>query len=90
MSLKVLYQINSLETVYAARFIYEGYKDAYLEKGHEFRPFTSKDNLEQVLAEYNPDIFISSLNSYNLKFLDLDLLKKYLQFDQLCSYKYVH
>ena len=77
MSLKVLYQINSLETVYAARFIYEGYKDAYIEKGHEFRPFTSKDNLEQVLAEFNPDIFVSSLNSYNLKFLDLDLLKKY-------------
>lgn len=75
--MKILYQIPSLETVYAARFIYEGYRDAFLDLGHEFRPYTSRDNLELILTEYNPDIFISSLNSYNLKFLDLNLLKKY-------------
>ena len=75
--MKVLYQINSLESVYAARFIYEGYKDAFLELGHEFRPFTSNDNLEKVLPEYTPDIFITSLVDFYLKFLDLDLLKKY-------------
>lgn len=75
--LRVLYQINSLETVYAARFIYEGYKDAFFEKGHEMRPFTSNDNLEQVLEEFQPDIFISSLHRYNLKFIDLDIIQRY-------------
>jgi spore maturation protein CgeB len=39
--------------------------------------FTSNDNLEKVLTEFRPDIFVSSLNKYNLKFLDLMLLKKY-------------
>ena len=75
--LKILYQIPSLETVYAARFIYEGYKDAFLDKGYDFRPLTSKDNVKEILAEYQPNIFISSLNSYALKFLDLNLLKTY-------------
>ena len=75
--LKILYHIPSLETVYAAKFIYEGYKDAFLNLGHEFIPLTSNDNLAQTLDTYKPNIFISSLNSYCLKFLDLELLKKY-------------
>lgn len=90
--MKILYQIPSLETVYAARFIYEGYKDAFLDKGHEFKPYTANDNLGQILKEYNPDIFISSLNNYYFKFLDLKLLKKYRNkglvfFNQLQSWK---
>jgi hypothetical protein len=75
--LKILYHIPSLESVYATRFIYEGYKDAFLELGYEFRPLTSRDNIKDVLAEYNPNIFISSLNRYTLKFLDLELLNTY-------------
>jgi spore maturation protein CgeB len=76
---RILYQIPSLETVYAARFIYEGYKEAFIELGHEFNPLTASDNLEKVLDRFYPDILISSLNYYNLKFLDLDLLFKYRQ-----------
>ena len=77
MNLRILYQIPSLESVYAARFIYEGYRYAFEDLGHKFRPYTSRDNLNKVLDEFRPDIFISWLNRYNLKFLDLDLLKKY-------------
>lgn len=75
--MRVLYQIPSLETVYAARFIYEGYKDAFLDLGHEFRPLTGQDSLERVLDEFAPDILISSLNFYNLRFLDLAVLRRY-------------
>jgi spore maturation protein CgeB len=75
--LKILYQIPSLETVYAGRFIYEGYKDAFTDLGHQFRPLTSKDDAAAVLEEYRPDILISSLNFYNLKFLDLKLVRRY-------------
>jgi len=92
--MKVLYNIPSLESIYAARFIYEGYKDAFLDLGHEFKSYTSKDfpNLEKILKEYNPDIFISSLHRYNLKFLDLHLLKRYrekgmVSFMQIPSWK---
>ena len=77
MSLRILYQIPSLESVYATRFIYEGYRYAFKDLGHKFRPYTSRDNLKKVLDEFRPDIFMSWLNRYNLKFLDLDLLKKY-------------
>ena len=74
---RILYQIPSLETVYAARFIYEGYKDAFEDLGHAFRPLTSRDDLQSTLEEFQPDLLISSLNFYNLKFLDLELLRKY-------------
>jgi hypothetical protein len=63
--------------VYAARFIYEGYKAAFMDKGHEFRPLTAQDDLKEVLEKFEPDIFITSLNRYNLKFIDLEILKKY-------------
>ena len=75
--LKILFHIPSLETVYAAGFIYEGYKDAFLELGHEFRPLTSSNDINKVLNIYHPDIFISSLNDYCLKFLNLKLLHKF-------------
>lgn len=90
--MKILYQIPSLETVYAARFIYEGYKAAFIEMGHEFRPLTSNDNFKEVLENYKPDIFISSLNNYYLKYIDLDLLKIYRErglvfFNQIQGWK---
>lgn len=75
--LKILYNIPSLETVYAARFIYEGYKDAFLKLGYEFRSLTSADDPKKILETFKPDIFISSLNPYTFKFLNLELLKKY-------------
>ena len=74
--LRILYNIPSLESVYAARFIYEGYKDAFLELGHEFSPLTSADNQKKMFSTFRPHIFISCLNDYALKFLDLSLIKK--------------
>lgn len=75
--MKILYQIPSLESVYAARFIYEGYKNAFTDLGHRFFTLTSNDNLEEVIKRYRPDIFLYSINFYTLKFLDLE---KLLQF----------
>lgn len=77
--MKILYYIPSLESVYAGRFIYEGYKNAFTRLGHEFRPYTTADvsSLASILDTYSPDIFIYSFHRYSLKFLDLDLLVKY-------------
>lgn len=93
--LKVLYQIPSLETVYAAKFIYEGYKDAFTDLGFEFKPLTSNDDSKEVLKRYKPDILVSSLTHYHHKFLDLEVIKEYRKnglvfFSQIYTWKKVN
>lgn len=75
--MKILYQMLSLDTIYAGRTIYHGYKNACEDLSHEFLPYTANDNLEVLLKEFKPDIFITALNKYSLKFLDLNLLNRY-------------
>lgn len=90
--LNILYQIPSLETVYAGKFIYEGYKAAFLDMGHNFRPVTANDNPAELFEDFKPNILISSLNGYNLRFLDLKLVNKYRRkglvlFNQISPWK---
>ena len=75
--MRIIYQIPSLDTVYAIRFIYEGYKNAFEDLGHQFVSYTANDNLRSLIDTFKPHLFITSLNGYNLKYLDLPLLKKY-------------
>ena len=72
--MKVLYQIPSLNNIYAGRTIFNGYKNAFIELGHQFHPLTSEDDFQSVCDSFHPDIFITSLNQYNLKFIDLEVL----------------
>jgi hypothetical protein len=74
---KILYHLPNPDTIYAARFIFEGYRNACVNEGHSFRALTASDNLADVLEEFRPDILTTSLNGFNLKYLDLDLLKRY-------------
>src|SRR5689334_20597641 len=73
--MKFLYHIPSLNAISAARTYYHGYKNAILDMKHEFRAYTVDDNLKKLLEEYEPDIFITSLNPYSLKYIDIPLLK---------------
>ena len=75
--MKILYQIPSLTTIYAGRTIYNGYKNAFLDLGHEFRPYTADDDFVSMMEQYQPDVLITGLSNYSLKYLDLDLLRKY-------------
>ena len=75
--LKILYHLPSLETIYAFRTIYNGYKNAFEDLGCRFVALTSNDNLKEVLKKEKPDIFITSSHHYYLKFLDLNLIKEY-------------
>jgi spore maturation protein CgeB len=75
--LKILYQIPSLDTIYAGRTIYHGYKNAFIDMGHKFETLTANDNVEKKFNEFAPDIFFTSLNGYFLKFLDLDVIKNH-------------
>lgn len=74
--MKILYHIPSLDTIYAGRSIYYGYKHAFEDMGHEFRPLTADDDQEKVMEEYEPDILITSIGPYTFKYLDLELVKK--------------
>ena len=77
--MKVLYQIPSLDSIYAHRTIYHGFRNAFIELGHEFRPFTADDNLAGVLEDYRPDLFITASHHYYRKYLDFGLLRRYRQ-----------
>lgn len=74
--LRVLYHIPSLNLINAGYTIYFGYKHAFEDLGHTFKPLTAQDDAEHVFNSYSPDIFYTSLNFYNMKFLDIELLKK--------------
>ncbi|NJD52499.1 MAG: glycosyltransferase [Candidatus Methanoperedens sp.] len=74
--MRIIYHIPSLDTVYAARTIYYGYKNAFVDLGHDFKTVTCNDNLKKILEKFQPDIFISSISNYSLKFLDVESFNK--------------
>lgn len=73
--LKILYHLPNPDTIYAGRTIYFGYKHAFEDLGHEFRTLTQNDNQEELLSEYSPDIFFTSISPLTFRYLDLKLLK---------------
>jgi hypothetical protein len=75
--MKIAYFIPTVTTVYAARFIYDGYKEAFVDLGYTFKTITADDDLEEVLAEYEPDIGIISLNNYTEKVFNFKVLQKF-------------
>ena len=75
--MKILFHIPSTNTIYAGRTIYHGYKNAFTHLGHEFKELTADDDFMTTLAKFQPDIFMTSLNNYYLRYLDLDILNQY-------------
>lgn len=75
--MKILYHIPSLDSIYAHRTIYNGFKNAFLDLGHEFRPYTADDDLADLLESYRPDLFITASHHYYRKYLDFDLLRRF-------------
>lgn len=69
----------SLHSIYANRTIYNGYKTAFIEKGHEFITLTADDSLEEILSKEKPDIFITASHFYYQKFIDNKMLLKFRQ-----------
>lgn len=77
--MRILYQIPSLETIYAGRTIYNGYKNAFEDLGHDFRPLTADDDMSLVIDDFLPDVLITGLSNWSMRYLDLPALKKYRQ-----------
>ncbi|MFH1867223.1 MAG: glycosyltransferase [Patescibacteria group bacterium] len=69
--IKVLYHLPYSESLYADRFIGEGYRDAFIDKGHLFKFLTVEDNFSQLISEFKPNIFITSVYYYQ----QIDLIK---------------
>ena len=76
-NMNIAYHMPSLDTIYAQRTIYYGYKNAIEDLGHKFFTFSSRNNLEKFLEENCIDIFLTSSHFYYLKYLNLNTLKKY-------------
>lgn len=75
--MKILYHMPSLSSIYAARTIYHGYKNAFIDLGHQFQTLTSDNELKVVLKNYRPDILITATHSYYRKFLDYPLINSF-------------
>lgn len=75
--MKIAYHLPSIDSIYAQRTIYNGFKNAFIDLKHEFLTFTSEDKLEKFLERNNPDIFITSSHFYYRRYLDFQLLKQY-------------
>ncbi len=75
--MKVVYHILSLDTIYAGRTIYYGYKHAFEDLGHAFTTYTPHDDLEELLERVQPDLFMTGLSRPLLKYLNLDLLNRH-------------
>lgn len=67
----------SLASIYATRTIYHGYKNAFIDLGHQFQAYTSDDNLKATLENYRPDLFITASHAYYRKFLDYSLINSF-------------
>ncbi|MDD5731927.1 MAG: glycosyltransferase [Patescibacteria group bacterium] len=75
--MKIAYHMPNPDSLNAYRTIYNGFKNAFFDLGHEFSTFTANDNLADFLEKNKPDIFFTATHFYYKKFLDFDLLKKY-------------
>lgn len=74
--MKILYHLPSAHTISAGRVYAAGFKNAFLDLGHQFQFLTNDDDQVVKFLDYQPDIFLTGLNDFSLKYLDLSLLKK--------------
>lgn len=64
--LTILYHIPNPSATGADRWIYEGWRDAFVDLGHRFHEFTEYDDLWEKLEETKPDIFWTAYNMFDL------------------------
>lgn len=75
--IKFLYHIPHTNTIYAGRTISNGYKNAILDMGHDFKYLTAEVRTQKDLIEsYKPNILMMSLSRYSLKFIDIKMVRE--------------
>jgi len=76
--MKILYHVLYPDGMGDDRFIYDGFRHAFEELGHEVYPLTERDNFTEKLRAVHPDIFITmlELGRFDFKYA-APLMKKY-------------
>lgn len=67
----------SLHSIYAHRTIFNGYKNAFIDLGHEFMPLTVDDDMEDFISSYRPDLFITSSFFWHRRYIDYQKLRHF-------------
>lgn len=62
LKMKILYHIPYPRGLGDDRTIYDGFKFAFEDLGHEVTPLTERDDLSMTLKSTRPDLFFTSLN----------------------------
>lgn len=75
--MKILYHFPNVQSVYALRTIFNGFKNAFIDLGHEFRVLTADEDMATELERYRPNIFITAAHFLYRRCLDYNILKKY-------------
>src|SRR5438128_428409 len=79
----IAYHMPYPSTVYATRYIYNGFQNAFRDMGHEFVTFGPGQNLKKFLNNHQPDLFITASHFFYRKALDYALLKQYREKKQM-------
>lgn len=75
----IAYHMPYPSTIYAARYIYLGFQNAFTDMGHKFVTYEPGQQLKEFLDTHRPDIFITASHFFYRKSLDYELLKQYRQ-----------
>lgn len=62
----ILYHIPNPRGTGADRWIYEGWRDAFVDMGYIFQTLTDYDKIDDKLRECNPDIFWTAYNLFDI------------------------
>src|SRR3990170_11932 len=65
--MKILYFVSFPYGMGADRWIYTGFRHAFLDKGHDFITMTETENLKETLLSVKPDIFLIGFPSLILR-----------------------
>jgi spore maturation protein CgeB len=75
--MKILYHMPYVDALNAGRTIYNGYKNAFIDLGHGFETLTAEDDFSRIMDQFTPDIFMTCLGRYYLRYTDLEAIKKH-------------
>ncbi|OVE78951.1 hypothetical protein BVY00_01465 [bacterium G20] len=67
------------DTIYAARYVFLGFQNAFSDMDHNFVVFSPGQDLGRFLDEHKPQLFITASHFFYRKFLDYELLKRWRQ-----------
>jgi spore maturation protein CgeB len=75
--MRIAYHMPAATTVYAQRTIYNGFRRAFEDLGHDFLTFTAGSDPRGWFEEQAPDLFVTNVHFFYRKQLDLPWLQTF-------------